>query len=268
MALAVRMQRITGFGDGSLQPDRGQRVLQRAALALVHVHVAGGGDGQAERFGDEGELFATRRVVGLEQALGGDPQAAAKARHQPARFVRIGLVCGKPQREAAVDAVAEIGAGQPIAALHRAASAAGDERREAAVAFAIGGQQYQAQSVVETKLAADDERQAALFGFDMRAHDAGERTFIGDRQRLVAQLVRPRDQLLGVRRTAQEGEIGNTVQLGVGHVHSRKHALHEPLPSAIAVEPHFGALRIAADEIIAADFALVPPSGFDALGAG
>ena len=73
------MQRVACFGDGSLEPDRGQRVLQCPALALVHVHVAGGGDGQSERFGDDGELFAARRVVGVEQALGRDPQAAAKA---------------------------------------------------------------------------------------------------------------------------------------------------------------------------------------------
>ena len=73
VTLAVRVQRVAGFGNGGLEADRGQRVLQRAALALVHVHVACGDDGETEDRGDGDELFAARRVVGVEQALGGDP---------------------------------------------------------------------------------------------------------------------------------------------------------------------------------------------------
>ncbi len=76
MALAVGMQRVAGFGYGSLEADRGQRILQRAALALMHVYVARRGDGKAQRCGDGHELFAACGVVGVEQALGGDPQVA------------------------------------------------------------------------------------------------------------------------------------------------------------------------------------------------
>src|SRR6202030_4376579 len=42
----------------------------------------------------------------------------------------------------------------------------------------------------------------------------------------------------------------------------------EPLAAPIAVEPQLASLRIAADEIIAADLAAIPPAAFDALGAG
>src|SRR5438045_5398323 len=45
-------------------------------------------------------------------------------------------------------------------------------------------------------------------------------------------------------------------------------AMHEPLPASIAVEPQLSSLRIAADEIIAADLAAIPPAAFDALRAG
>src|SRR6185369_5288604 len=44
--------------------------------------------------------------------------------------------------------------------------------------------------------------------------------------------------------------------------------VYEPLPASIAVEPQLASLRIAADEIIAADLAAIPPAAFDALRAG
>ncbi len=78
MALAVRMERMAGLRDRCLQPDRSQRILQRAALAAVHVNVAGGDERQAGRRRDRGEIGATRRVVGVEQALDGDPQRLSK----------------------------------------------------------------------------------------------------------------------------------------------------------------------------------------------
>ncbi len=128
MALAVGMQRVAGFGDGSLEADRGQSVLQRAALALMHVDVACGDDGEAQGSADGDQFFAAGGVVGVEETLCGDPQVAAKARGEPAGFVLVRLMPGNPQRKATFDAVGEVGARQPIAALLRAAPAAGNER--------------------------------------------------------------------------------------------------------------------------------------------
>src|ERR1700681_3736852 len=47
-----------------------------------------------------------------------------------------------------------------------------------------------------------------------------------------------------------------------------ENTVHEPLSAAIAVEPQLASLRIAADEIIAADLIAIPPAAFDALRAG
>ena len=44
--------------------------------------------------------------------------------------------------------------------------------------------------------------------------------------------------------------------------------MHEPLSTAIAVQPELFSPRAAADEIVAADVAAVPPAGLDAFGAG
>ncbi len=68
-------------------------------------------------------------------------------------------------------------------------------------------------------LCPDDELERVLFGGDVRTHDPGERALVGDCQRGVAQLRRTFDQLLGVRGAAQEAEVGEAVQLGVGGGH-------------------------------------------------
>jgi hypothetical protein len=211
MTLAVRMERVARLRHGRLQPDGGQRILQRAATAGMHVNVAGGNERQPYRQSHFREIGATRRVVGVEQAFDGDPQRLSKARLEPARFVRVGNPARQPQRETAGDAVGKIGARQAIAALHCAAPAARDQRRQITVAFPIGRQQDQSQAVVEAKLAADDELQCAFFRFDVRPNDAGERAFVGDRQRRVAFLPGARNQLFRMRGAAQEAEVGNAV---------------------------------------------------------
>jgi len=261
---------VAGLRDRSLEPDGSQRILQRTATAGMHVDVAGGNERQPQRRCDCGEIGATRRVVSLEQPLDGDPQRLAKARLEPTRFVCIGHPAWQPQRETAGNAVAQIGARQAIATLDGAAPAARDQRRQVAVAFAIGRQQDQPQAVIEAKLAADDQLEAAFFRFDVRPHDAGKRAFIGDRQRRVAFLPGARNQLFRMRGPTQEAEVGNAVQFGVSHVGSTsgEDAVHEPLSAAIAKEPQLASLRIAADEVIAADLAAIPPAAFDALRAG
>jgi hypothetical protein len=91
--------------------------------------------------------------------------------------------------------------------------------REVAVARAVGGEQHELRSVIERDLAADDERQARVLRREMRADDARERALVGDRQRRVALRTRALDQFLRVRRAAEEREIRQAVQFGVGGEH-------------------------------------------------
>ena len=70
--------------------------------------------------------------------------------------------------------------------------------------------------VRQLHLAADDEPHLQAIDLGVGAHDAGQRALVGDRQRAVAQRLRPRDQLLGVRGAAQEAEVAAAVKLGVG----------------------------------------------------
>ena len=53
----------------------------------------------------------------------------------------------------------------------------------------------------------------------MSAHHPRERALVGERERLIPERMGPGDELLGVRGAAQEGEVAETVQLGVGRGH-------------------------------------------------
>jgi hypothetical protein len=76
---------------------------------------------------------------------------------------------------------------------------------------------HHSQATLEAEFRADDELDAAqLLDRRMRAHHAGERAFIGDGERFVAELLRLRHELLGMRGAAQETEVAQTMQLGVG----------------------------------------------------
>ena len=55
---------------------------------------------------------------------------------------------------------------------------------------------------------------------EMRAHDAGHRAFVGQRERGISERVRPLDHFLRVRRAAQEGKIGEAVKFGVRGKHA------------------------------------------------
>ncbi len=49
VALAVGVEARTGLGHGDAMPHGGERILQQATLAHVHVHVAGRGERQLVR---------------------------------------------------------------------------------------------------------------------------------------------------------------------------------------------------------------------------
>jgi hypothetical protein len=50
----------------------------------------------------------------------------------------------------------------------------------------------------------------------MGAHHARDRAFVRDRERAVAERMRTLDELLGMRGAAQEAEVADAVELGVG----------------------------------------------------
>ena len=64
VAFAVGKERLAGSEQRRIQTDRGQRILQWAAGAQVHVHVAGGHCPQAARSGEILQHHQSRGVIG------------------------------------------------------------------------------------------------------------------------------------------------------------------------------------------------------------
>ena len=65
------------------------------------------------------------------------------------------------------------------------------------------------------KLGARQQFQALFFGFDMRAHHAGDRAFVSNGECGVAQALRTFGQLFGVRGAALKAEVAQRVEFGV-----------------------------------------------------
>ena len=84
MPLAVGEEREAAVGDRLLQPDRGDRVLQRASGAGVHVNVARGDLRQSARVRQLVQTREPRPVAGAREELDGDPRAFRKHRRDPA----------------------------------------------------------------------------------------------------------------------------------------------------------------------------------------
>ncbi len=234
MPFPAGLQGKPGFCNRHAEPDRGQRVLQRAASARVHVHVAAGHARQSRlpaEFLECGKAFA---VAASRQQFDGDPEAAGKALREPQHVGSLRLCRWQPERKAMRDACFKMITREAIFTLRRIAPALRDQLGQVAVTLPIGREQHEAQAILEPELGADDQLEwvftffagrlflfRMLFGCRVRAHDAGERAFVGDCQRLVTAPDRGLDQFLRVRSAAQETEIGQAVKLGILHGESR-----------------------------------------------
>ncbi len=84
MPLAVGEEREAAVGDRLLQPDRGDRVLQRASGAGVHVNVARGDLRQSARVRQLVQTREPHPVAGAREEFDGDPGPFRKHRREPA----------------------------------------------------------------------------------------------------------------------------------------------------------------------------------------
>jgi hypothetical protein len=101
-----------------------------------------------------------------------------------------------------------------VAPLAGTPAAEGDQGRKVAVAVAVLRQQTSFMPSA-SGIRCRQQLQSDRLGRHVGAHDAGERAFIGDCQRRVAEFGGLRDQFLRVRGAAQEAEVGEAMQFGV-----------------------------------------------------
>ena len=137
--------------------QRGERVLQRATAAAVHVHVAGGHQREGCRARQRAQAGEAGGVVRAAEQFHAEPGAAGKTRAKPARVVGAGTRVRQPQGEAVRHRGGwrqrvEVAAGEVVMPFSGASAAERDERREVAVAGPVGRQQDQLQAAGEGEL--------------------------------------------------------------------------------------------------------------------
>ena len=176
--------------SGLPEAHRRQHVLQPPARAQVHVHVAGGDQRQP----------VLRRESCSRSSLARSPgRNAARRRSRPRR--RNALLSQPPKRKSSCgthSTSAPVPAQRfhirsrtsEYAALLAAAPAGGDQRGDGAVRAPVGGEQHQLRPSRAMTSVPRISLQAALLRRRVRAHHAGERAFVGQRERLVAERAR------------------------------------------------------------------------------
>ena len=162
----------------------------------MHMHIAGRHQRQAGGLRQGAHSRNALDIIGLQVALESDPATVGETPCQPSPVFRAGFVRCQPQRDAIRHAMRQIAAYKLIAALLRTTPAQRDDGRQIAVAGAVLRQQHQLHSVCKHDLGTDQQLESRLLRRRMRTHDAGEGTFVGDRQCRVAECLRLRHQFL------------------------------------------------------------------------
>ena len=106
---------------------------------------------------------------------------------------------------------------QAVIAFFRRTSEACDEFAQVAIAIEVAGKhgQNELSITLYPKLRAEQQLEPGLFGCDMGAHDSGHAAFVGNGQRLVAQLAGAKHQFFRSAGTGEKGEVGKAAQFGV-----------------------------------------------------
>ncbi len=215
VALAIGLQGMTAMVYRGFETDGSDQVLQRFARSHMHVHIACRHHRQAEACAQCSQQRKAMVVV-IAMQFGGNPHATCEMRCEPTPVFFIRRLPRHPQQQTAGQTVFQIGAREMVFALGCASPRAGDEAGEAGIALGRRRERHHGRAVGKAQFAANDEPEPTFPGSHMGAHHACEGTFVGERQGGVTQFRCALHQFLRVRGPAQEGEVGQAMQLGVG----------------------------------------------------
>ena len=226
--LAGRLQVPLGVGeqercrvlDRAMLADAGQDVLQRPAVGVMVVNVIGGERLDPGGTGELGETGEPCHVVASVEMAQDEVEVMGPTPCQPAQELGEGLVqqLGRDQGEnlplLMSEQIVEV---QDAPALGRPPLAEGEQRAQPRVGGPVGRPAQKRGAAGQVEPAADQEPNALGLRRLVRPYDAGQAVAVGDRDAGQAQLAGTRHQLLRVRGTAQEAEVGRGLELGVAH---------------------------------------------------
>ncbi len=218
VAFAVGIQQETGLVDGYALADSRQRILQHAPGTTMHVHVTAGDQRQPEPPADFPQYIETLFLAPVGKQFNRDPQTIPKRLAYPVVFdIERKCVVRHPQHEAIREPVLEEASRQCIAALLCSTSGPRDKPAERSIAVSILRKCHQLAATLQSQLGTDDELEFESLCRHVRAHDAGHRTLVGDRERFIAEGCSRLHEFLGMRCTTQEREIAERMQFRVAN---------------------------------------------------
>ncbi len=223
--LGIGEEPEAGFVERAMFADAGQHVVQAPARRHVIMHIVGGDERRAVFGRERRQAGEPRRIVAAIKMLGGEKGFGAVDRLDRGEKAAAlaAAILRQHDGDLAFGKGGEIGKADIAFALGRAPAAEAEQGRKPAVSGAILGQTKQAATLGQIEPRADHELDARALGGNMGAHDAGQRVAVGDRDRREPKRRRAFDQLLGMRRAAEEAEIGGDLELGVGEHVSCRH---------------------------------------------
>ena len=160
MALTVALTVQPHLLKPATQADRGQRVLQDAALGQVHVNPAGGATGNIILAPQRLQTMQALPVITAQQQRDAQPESVGEQPSQPYRLtgqqLRRLLQVWQPEHLAVTGSLLlQQFTIEHIAALHRLPPSAGDEVTEQTIATAITRQHDQVTAFLQMEFAAD-----------------------------------------------------------------------------------------------------------------
>ena len=111
----------------------------------------------------------------------------------------------------------DIGEGEAAFSLGGLAAASGQELAEPAITMAVHRPEQDRAGIVQRDFGSHDQLEAGLLGRDVGTDHAGQAVPIGDGHPGIAQAGRLGDELVGMRRSFQEGEVRLAMKLDIAH---------------------------------------------------
>ena len=181
------------------------------------MHVIAGNRRQPDTTSQRLQFGKALTIAAVQEQFYGEPGAPWKALRQP-EAIRVGRGgLRQPDRQAIRQwMLGQLLAVQAVTTLRGLPPAQRDEGRQLPVAGPVRCQQHEPEPILEPELATDNQRQGLFARFLMRLDDPGQRTFIGQGQRGIAEPGGFCNQFLRVGGTAQEAVIAQRMELGIG----------------------------------------------------
>jgi len=211
MALGIGLQAVAGLRNRAVLADAGQQILQGFARRIVIEAIASRDERRPQVLRQASQRCQPPCILAVEEERGPKidrTREMFRERFKVANEFIRGLIGARQNDEdlsvAELQNIPEI----KMAFGFQAAQIAGGEQfAQPAIGGALGGKAGDFDAALEDKPRAHNEADIIRLGHLMRAHHAGQRIAVGERDRSKTLRLRGCYEFLGMRCAAQEAEV-------------------------------------------------------------